>query len=117
MASYHSEDPSIFTFPRYPKVEDIKLELIQKLSITAGGSIKKRIATGKFLGGFGPEGDSTNIETKVTDPIWVPEESDPDKGKWKGKITYSTNLFLECPTTTITTLLRNEVCYFWLPGR
>jgi len=109
MSSSSSTDPSSFTFPRNPKMTDIQLELNQRVRVKA--KIHHRSFNESFglLGGFGTMENLANIRTETTEPVWVPDEEKPDKGRWTESITYTGYLILRCPTPINTHLIQTEL--------
>jgi len=109
MSSSSSTDPSSFTFPRNPKMTDIELELRQHVKVKA--SVHRRTYNDKhgLLGGLGTMENLENIQTQMTDPVWIPDEQKPDKGRWRESVTYSGFFILRCPPPINTNLIRTEV--------
>jgi hypothetical protein len=106
MSSSHSLDPQKhFTFPRNPKMTDIEFVLHQITHVTAEAHHHRLTERIGPLGGFGTL-QNLDIETEVTDPVWIPEG---DKGRWRESVKYTAYLILRCPPTINTRLIRTEV--------
>jgi len=109
MPASSSTDPSTFTFPRIPKMSDIKLELIQRVQIRARNRGRSFTESHGLLGGFGAMDNNSVIQTQKVDPIWVPDEEKPGKGRWKERVTYTGYLILRCPTPINTRLITTNM--------
>jgi hypothetical protein len=110
MSSSYLHDLKNFTFPRNPQTTDIELRLVQAIQITAGSRYIRGTRNLGLLGGFGVSRDS-EIKTKRTDPIWVPEGNE-DKGRWVESIVYTTRFVLRCLPTFSTRLIEIDVVCF-----
>jgi hypothetical protein len=91
---------------------DIQLELIQRTRVKAKVYRQSFKEAFGLLGGFGSLDNLSNIATEMTEPVWIPDQAKPDKGRWSESVTYSAHMILRCPTPIQTRLIQTEVPVF-----
>jgi len=109
LPSASSSDPSTFTFPRIPKINEIHLQLTQHHKIVVLKNRRSYNEKHGPLGGFGTIEKSDDIRVERTEPVWMSEEGKGDKeGRWKESVTYTGFVIFRCPTPVNSKLVRTE---------